>query len=301
MIDVHFRAEPPLFAQGEAVVVAPVALELAGAQRVLEVASQPTSVRRLSAGGITALAWEYAGRVHRDMRFVGVAFAVGAPAVRHAGRSGEPEFRQVACRHTPRGARESRGHRGARAGEVRPVPRMGARPRGGIHRTRSRSCRLARAVAGASGRSGAGTGRRLRAALREGRFRPHWAQVAVVMAAEGVGRYRLSVSVTRRGGAPWWARTPIRRGVWILADVESTERGLDVGWPTAGYHGPSPWSVLGEPAWLLVPPGCGIRGPGVARSSRHCRARSGAVPHPPGKEPTDTTEARTLRLSEVCR
>jgi hypothetical protein len=41
VIDVRFRAEPPLFAAGEGVVVAPVALELAGAQRVLDVASRP--------------------------------------------------------------------------------------------------------------------------------------------------------------------------------------------------------------------------------------------------------------------
>jgi hypothetical protein len=85
VIDVRFRAEPPLFAQGEAVVVAPVALELAGAQRVLEVASRPTSVRRLSAGGITALAWEYAGRVHRDMRFVGLALVERRPDVKPVG------------------------------------------------------------------------------------------------------------------------------------------------------------------------------------------------------------------------
>jgi hypothetical protein len=79
VIDVRFRAEPPLFAQNEGVVVAPVALDLAGAQRVLDVASRPATVRRLSAGGITALAWEYAGRVHRDMRFVGVALVERRP------------------------------------------------------------------------------------------------------------------------------------------------------------------------------------------------------------------------------
>jgi len=55
VIDVRFRAEPPLFAAGEGVVVAPVALELAGAQRVVDVASRPASLRRLSAGGITTL------------------------------------------------------------------------------------------------------------------------------------------------------------------------------------------------------------------------------------------------------
>lgn len=75
VIDVRFHAEPPLFARGEGVVVAPVGLELPGAQRVLEVASEPASTRRLTAGGITALAWEYAGRTHREMRFVGLVGA----------------------------------------------------------------------------------------------------------------------------------------------------------------------------------------------------------------------------------
>src|SRR5688572_17491322 len=79
VIDVRFRAEPPLFAAGEGTVVAPVAIDLPGAQRVLDVASEPAHLRKLTTPALTALAWEYGGRVHRSMHFRGMALVERPP------------------------------------------------------------------------------------------------------------------------------------------------------------------------------------------------------------------------------
>ena len=54
VIDIRFRAEPPLFNQGEGSVVAPVGIDLPGAQRVVDVASQPGYLRKLTPRGVSS-------------------------------------------------------------------------------------------------------------------------------------------------------------------------------------------------------------------------------------------------------
>lgn len=54
-------------------VIAPVAIDLYEAQRILEVESYPPFLRKLTVEGITNLSWEYAGKVNRDLRYVALA------------------------------------------------------------------------------------------------------------------------------------------------------------------------------------------------------------------------------------
>jgi len=296
VIDVHFHQEPPLFAQGEGVVVAPVALELSGAQRVLDVASQPASVRTLTAGGITALAWEYAGRVHRVMHFVGVALVERRPFARPAllesptfeGLPAElrPEALARAadleehgldkCARFPEWARSTAGDPPYPEQVLRLVRAVSARP-DGTHKETEDVC----------------------AALRDRRFTPHWAQVAVVMAAREVGipAFGFAEASPRRTHL---VGTYTDRAGWILLDVERPNEGWTAGGPPLVTMAPllGPFSASQHGFWY--PQGAAYANQtwvGVSTLST-TRWRDGSASD---TEPTDTTEARTLRLSEVCR
>jgi hypothetical protein len=295
VIDVHFRAEPPLFAQGEAVVVAPVALELAGAQRVLEVASQPTSVRRLSAGGITALAWEYAGRVHRDMRFVGVALVERRPYVMPAGPE-SPSFDRLPADIRPEALARVADIEEHGLEKCAQFPEW-ARSHAGDPPYPEQVLRLVRAVAGRVGDREQEPDD-VCAALREGRFRPHWAQVAVVMAARELGIPAFGFSDA--SGRSNLVGTYTDQAGWILADVERPNEGWTSGGPPLVTMAPLLGVFSASQHGFWYPQGAAYAdqewGGISALSSTEWRGAA-----TPSKEPTDTTEARTLRLSEVCR
>ena len=184
VVDVRFRAEPPLFAEGEGVVVAPLALELPGGQRILDVATQPAHLRKLEVQGITAVAWEYGGRVHREMRFAGLAL-VERPAQARVTAPEKPSFASFPAEHLPEAlARaldlEEHGlHKCAAFAEW-------VRKTAGPGPYTDQVLRLAKAVA-----KPYAEGQRepddVCAALREGRFSAHRRQVAVVMAARELG------------------------------------------------------------------------------------------------------------------
>jgi hypothetical protein len=295
VIDVRFRAEPPLFAQGEGVVVAPVALELAGVQRVLEVASRPTSVRRLSAGGITALAWEYAGRVHRDMRFVGVALVERRPYVVPA-QLEHPTFDTLPAEIRPEAlARvvDIEEHGLEKCAQFTEW----ARSHAGDPPYPEQVLRLVRAAAGRVGEREKEP-EDVCAALREGRFRAHWAQVAVVMAARELGIPAFGFSDA--SGRSTLVGTYTDQAGWILADVERPNEGWTSGGPPLVTMAPLLGAFSASQHGFWYPQGAAYANQGWSGvstlSSTQWRDASA-----PGKDPTDTTEARTLRLSEVCR
>jgi hypothetical protein len=295
VIDVRFRAEPPLFAQGEGVVVAPVALELAGAQRVLEVASQPAGVRRLSAGGITALAWEYAGRIHRDMRFVGLALVERRSRATPA-RLESPTFATLPVELRPEALARAvalEEHDLQKCAQFADWVRNAA----GSPPYPEQILRLMRAAAKRIGTREKAP-EDVCAALREGRFRPHWAQVAVVMGARELGIPAFAFA--EASGRPYLVGTYTDQEGWILADVESPDSGWTSGGPplvtmapllaafSASQH--DFWypqaAAYADQSWMGVTP----------LSATEWRGGS-----EPGKQPTDTTTPRSLRLGEVCR
>ncbi len=69
-IEINFRKDLKNFEEGEGTVIAPVGIDLYGAQKILEVASYPSSLRPLSVDGIKCLSWEYPGKVNKDLRYV---------------------------------------------------------------------------------------------------------------------------------------------------------------------------------------------------------------------------------------
>jgi hypothetical protein len=294
-IDVHFRAEPPLFTPGEGVVVVPIALELTGAQRVLDVASQPAIVRRLNAGGITALAWDYAGRVHRDMRFTGVALVERRPYARPA-RLEHPTFDALPVELRPDALARAAAleehdlHKCAQFADW-------VRNAAGSPPYPDQVLRLVRA---ASARVG---GREKEpedvcAALRDGRFKPHWAQVAVVMGARELGIPAFGFA--EASGRPFLVGTYTDQEGWILADVERPNEGWTSGGPPLVTMAPllGAFSASQHGFWYPQAAAYANQGWGGVSALSMTQWRDASAP---GKEPTDATEARSLRLSEVCR
>lgn len=296
-IEVTFRAEPPLFARGEGVVVAPVAIELPGAQHVVELASRPASLRKLTAGGITALSWDYPGRLHRRMRFLGVALVERRPARRPAGLE-HATFESLPAELRPEALARAVDLEEHGLEKCAVFPEW-ARAAAGEPPYPEQVLRLVRAAAvrRGDGKQGAED---VCAALREGRLTPHWAQVAVVMAARELGIPSFAFAEAAPGRAHLVGIYTDRDG-WILADVEQPDQGWTAGGaplvtmaPLLGAFAASPhgfWYAQGA-AYAKQPWGGGVS----TLSSTVWRDGSPADP-----QPTDTTEARSVRLAEVCR
>jgi hypothetical protein len=295
VVDVRFRAEPPLFAEGEGVVVAPLALELPGGQRILDVATQPAHLRKLEVQGITAVAWEYGGRVHREMRFAGLAL-VERPALARLTAPEKPSFGGFPAEHLPDAlARavdlEEHGlHKCVALAEW-------ARKTAGPGPYTEQVMRLITAVAKPHA-EGQREPDDVCAALREGRFTPHRRQVAVVMAARELGIPTYGFT----SASPMEIHlvgTYTDQAGWLLIDVEKPEDGWFTGGPPLltrapllGGFGAAPhdfWTAEGaayhKVDWGGVQP--------LSRTEWRGRAK--------GDQPTDTTEARAIRLAEACQ
>lgn len=93
-IDIRFSRSPDKFARGEGVIIAPVGIDLPGAQQVLETAAYPHPLRKLSVEGINCLTWEYPGKVNRDMH--AVALSLVRQSVQGAGPSLPSDVREDA-------------------------------------------------------------------------------------------------------------------------------------------------------------------------------------------------------------
>ncbi len=89
--DVDFHESPRHFATGEAAVITPVGVDLAGTEHVLDVRAEPRAIRTIQVEGITAVAWEYPGELHRDLNYRGLAL-VRRPSRRRVTIPESPTF-----------------------------------------------------------------------------------------------------------------------------------------------------------------------------------------------------------------
>ncbi len=122
---VTFRGVPRNFVSGEGIIVAPLAVSLPGAQEVLEVGANPPPLRVLKVEGTTALSWEYAGAVTRDIRALGFAL-VRRPRDRVVELPSAPTFDTL--EHDLRvdlPTPDRRRHRGTARRELQGVPSHG--------------------------------------------------------------------------------------------------------------------------------------------------------------------------------
>jgi hypothetical protein len=296
VVEVHFRPEPPLFTEGEGAVVAPLAIELAGAQHVIDIASEPAHLRTLTADGITAAAWEYSGRLHRGMRFVGAALVERAPFSR-AVLPEKPTFAGLPS--------DLRAEALARAADLEehglhqcPAFAEWARREAGNPPHPDQILRLVRATAPQSEGNVPGADD-VCAAVRKRGFTPHWAQVAVVMAARelGIPAFGFASASDRR---IYLVGTYVDRLGWILVDVERGEDGWFSGGPPLITRAPLLGRFAAAPHGFWYPQGAAYHNSDWGGVSR----LSGTVWYgrlTADQKVTDTTEARSFPLAEVCR
>jgi hypothetical protein len=296
VVDVRFRGEPPFFAPGDGVVVAPLAVDLPGVQHVLDLASHPESLRTLRAEGNTAVAWEYAGRAHRDLRFTGMALVERKPPAEASLADGEtdaslaPEIRPDALAK----AADLEEHDLQQCADFS----RWATTTAGSGAAHEKVLRLVQAVAP---REEPKQNERedLCLSLRKGRWAAHLAQVAVVMGA-------------REAGVPAFGFIPVSsqleflvgtytdRDGWILVDVDHPERGFFAGGPPlltkVPLMGGFPLAV--HDFWF--PQGVAYQA-GPQGPTPFSFTFWGPGPHPesPGGL-TDTTEARAIPLVGAC-
>jgi hypothetical protein len=294
LVDVHFRPEPPLFSEGEGVVVAPVGIDLAGAQRVIEVASRPTHLRKLSAQGMTVLAWEYSGRMHREMRFAGLALVERKPLTRVV-LPEKPAFTELT------GDLQAEALARAVDLEEHGLPKCAAFPEwarttSGAPPHTDQVLRLVEAVA-QRWEDKEKEPEDLCAAIRERRLTSHRAQVAAVMAAREVG-------IPAFGFASASERDIFLVGTWvdglgwILVDVDRPGDGWFSGGPPLLTMAPLLGQFSAGRHGFWYPEGAAYNQGqwGVSEiSGTEWRGRL-----TPDKLPTDTTEARVISLAEAC-
>jgi hypothetical protein len=296
LVDVRFRAEPPLFSEGEGVVVAPIAVELPGAQHVLDVESRPAPLRKLRAQGITALAWEYGGRMHREMRFAGVALVERPPLARVPSPE-TPTFDRLPTDLRPDAL--------ARAADLEEHDLQKCAAFGEwAHRTAGpppyteQIVRLVRGVRKRFAEKERNRAEDVCAALRQGRFTAHWAQVAIVMGARELGAPAFGfASATERG--VYLVGTFTDREGWILLDIEHLEDGWFTGGAPLVTMAPQLGGFEAAQHDFWYPQGAAYSKGGWGMSTVSGTQWRGLVEK--DAPPTDTTEARALRLSEVCR
>ena len=293
VIDVHFRSEPPAFKAEEGAVVAPIAVDVSGIQHVLEVASQPAHLRRITTEGIVTLAWEYGGRVHRDMRFTGLALVQRPPLTRIT-LPERPTFEQLPADLRPEAMSRARDTEEHGLNKCAGFAAWAAQTGGPPPHTQQ-IVRLAHAVANRADEKKGGDD--LCADLREGRFSPHRAQVAVVLAARELGAPAFGFASASDRDI-YLVGTYTDQAGWILLNVERPDEGWFTGGPVlvsmAPLLGGSSASQHGF--WFPASAAYSSGSWGVnAFSSTEWRGRSTS------KTATNTTDARTIPLAEMCQ
>lgn len=293
VVDVRFRAEPPLFEQGEGTVVVPVAIELPGVQRVVDVASTPAYLRKLTTPRITALAWEYGGRVHRSMHFRGMALVERRPSARVT-IPPAPTFRDLPDDLRPEASARAADLEEHGLGKCAGFNGWAVKSAGEPPHT-AQIERLVHAVA--SRVEETKQAEDLCADIRAARFTAHRAQVAVVMAAREVGIPTYGFASAAHGKIHL-VGTYVDGPGWIFMDVE---RPAD------------DWSTGGPPLLTMTP----VLGGFSATRHNFWSPEGGAYASTdwgvsavsttqwqaqvaPGTK-TDTTEARFVPLTEACR
>lgn len=180
-VDLHFPPDVDRFAYGDGVAITPVAIALPTAQLLRELDSDPAPLRTLANEGITSLAWEYPGRVRRDLSYRAMALLERSPP-QPARLPANPTFQQLpedqrlAARATAKDLEDN-------LKECADFAAWAQRSAGEGSHT-ARIVNLVRAVGERPEKPGRTS---VCAALRSGRFSAIDAHYAVVMAARELG------------------------------------------------------------------------------------------------------------------
>ncbi|HVJ89075.1 MAG TPA: hypothetical protein VM580_04670 [Labilithrix sp.] len=226
--EVTFVGSPENFALGEGIVVAPLATAFEGVQDVIDIRATPAPSRVMRVDGNVVVAWAYAGKIHRDLRYSAHAL-VRRPIPTKFMMPEAPSFASLereALLDATATAREVGGHGLARCAEL---DRWAKETAGSAPHT-EQVLRIVRRVA-----SGirATDEKRSRthdtcASIRDGVYSAHRAHVVAVMAARqnGIPAYGF-LSASGR----YYVATFVDTVGWVMVDLTAPEPGFDRGPP----------------------------------------------------------------------
>jgi hypothetical protein len=293
---VSFRGTPGIFTPGDGLVVAPVALQLPGAQEVLEVAAEPPPLRKLNAEGVIALTWEYAGSLTRDLSFDALAL-VRRPARQAVADLDAPTFDTLAQDIRVDAMLSGALLEEAHVRTCKAFPDW-ARTVGGAPPYTAQLLRILRHVGSHLYVPETEAEKRMAedacAALRAQRFTEHQAQVLAVMA----GRELHAPTLGLHAGDPKHSRlvaTWVDGKGWIQADVSAAEGGFFSGGPALVAKAPmvGRFEAALETGW--IPAGAAFQGGDFGTQAL---SSTEAAPEAPDK---DTTSTWSRPLRDVCR
>jgi len=293
-VEIRFHQGSGLFAKGEGVVAAPVGIDLAGAQKILDVATDPPMLRELPAEGITSVSWEYAGRVNREMRFVAFTLVERAPRAFPALEE-NPRYDRL-----PADVREEAL---AKAGDLEEHKLQGcadfkawaAKTAGGPPYP-EQLLRLARWVGGRMGEAGKSPDD-ICAAIREQTLSPHRAQVLAVMGAREVGVPAFAFASASPKGL-FLVGTFTDQSGWMLIDLKQPGAGYVTGGDVLLTKLPLIGSFEASQHAFWYPEAAAFAAGQWGVSAFSSTSWAG---NDPGTVPTDTTDARSVPLSSACQ
>ncbi|MBX3189669.1 MAG: hypothetical protein KF819_21775 [Labilithrix sp.] len=293
--EVSFRAGPADFALGEGVVVAPLATALDGVQEVVDVRATPAPSRIMRVDGNVVVAWEYAGTIHREMRYSAHAL-VRSPSASKVAMPEAPSFASLereAMLDATATAREVGGHGLERCKELE---RWATETAGAPPHT-EQLLRIVRRVAAGVQPTGEKRNRAddTCASIRDGVYTSHRAHVVAVMAARQVGipAYGLVSAAGHH-----YAATFIDGVGWATIDLAA---------PASGFERPAPGLLTRAPLvaefeavqdGFWVPNGAAYHD---QMGSLRPLSWTEWIPSTESKPETDATRTWTISLAEACR
>jgi hypothetical protein len=293
-VEIRFHQGSGLFVEGEGVVAAPVGIDLVGAQKILDVTTDPPMLRKVPTQGITAVSWEYAGRVNREMRFVAFTLVERAP------RAFPPPEEHPRFDRLPADVREEALAKAEDLEEHQLQAcadfKAWATKTGGDPPYPEQLLRLARWVSERMGEV-ARDSDDICAAIREQKFTPHRAQVLAVMAAREVGVPAFAFASASPKGLLLVGTYTDQSG-WMLIDLKQPRAGYVTGGDVLLTKLPFIGSFQGSRHDFWYPEAAAFASNqwGVSAFSNTTWAGSD-----PGTVPTDTTDAHSVPLSVACQ
>lgn len=294
-VDVRFQGRADLFAKGDGAVVVPAGLSLAGAQELVETAAYPQTLRTINADGIVNQVWEYAGRVHKDMRFVALTL------VRRPPRRQVAQLDSTTSDSLDTTLKWEAG-RTAKELEEHGLDDCASFKKWAIETAweppaTAQLLRIVQAMRGALSEDSKADD--ICAAIRKNDFTTHRAHVAATMAAREAGIPAFAFTAAH-ASENHLIGTFVDEIGWITADVKNPDAGLFVGGAALLTRVPLISSFAASDHDFWRPAGAAYSPAGGWMPVHSMSSTKWSAELEPDEEPTDTTETTTVPLKELC-
>lgn len=294
--EVTFHGSPGDFAIGEGIVAVPLAAAYAGVQDVVDIRATPPPSRIMRVDGNVVVAWEYAGKIHRDVRYSAHAL-VRRPSDAKVTIPEAPAFASLereALLDATATAREGGGHGLDRCKELE----RWANETAGAPPHTEQLQRIVRRVASGVRQS---EEKRTRtedacASIRDGVYSPHRAFVVAVMAARQIG---IPVHGFISASGHYYVATFIDAVGWAMLDLAASDQGFVRAPPGLLTRTPVPaeFDAVYDDFWA---PHAGAYREGMG-SLQPFSWTEWRLSTTKAERDTDTTTTSSIPLAEACR